>query len=114
LKAVAAALRPTLASLRIPRFSWKAGETFSGELFLLNDAPRAISSGVIEVYLVNGKTERLLLTWEHPGTGPGVNLQGPGLRHKLTELGATLFVMELRVRDHPEWNSAYTLHFKRG
>jgi beta-mannosidase len=110
LKAVAAALRPTLASLRIPKFSWKAGETFTGELFLLNDAPRAIPAGIIEVYLVNGRAEQLLLAWEHQGTAAGANLRGPGLRCKLRGLGASLFVVALRVRDHPEWNSAYTLH----
>lgn len=48
--AVAQALRPQLASLRIPHHLWHSGETFSAEIWMLNDSPEVLEGGRVELY----------------------------------------------------------------
>lgn len=76
--AVKAALRPVMASARIRKFDWKAGERFQAELWLLNDTT-AIACQSVRVSLCLGDETYHLLTWEtndQPKNqlGPTVNL----------------------------------------
>ncbi len=80
-EAVKAALRPVLASARIPKFDWKAGETFTAQVWLLNDTHAAAEASV-DVSLRLGDTVHPLFTWNTGLTdqnkiGPGVNFVLP-------------------------------------
>jgi len=44
------------ASARIPKFSWKGGEIFSCDLYILNDLYENIPSGVVHVKLKGSRT----------------------------------------------------------
>lgn len=76
--AVQSALRPVMASARVPKFDWKAGERFQAEIWLLNDSFVSVSKS-IHISLVLGNETFHLLTWETGSTsknklGPTVNL----------------------------------------
>ena len=75
---VKAALRPTLFSARVEKFEWNRGETFSAELWLLNDAPES-ASGIAEVSLQIGDRSIDLLSWKAE-TGACAHIQGPTVR----------------------------------
>ena len=109
LQAVSAALRPVLASARIPKYSWKAGETFTADLYLLNDSPECVAKGKIDAILRIANAKIHLFQWNHPGTTANNNLCGPTLRCSLPDLPSGQFELILRVKGHPEWNSQYVL-----
>ena len=75
------AMRPTLFSARIPRFDWKEGETFEAELWLLNDAPEAVS-GKVHVTARVGEEVFDLLEWNATAEANG-NKRGPTVRFVL-------------------------------
>ena len=79
--AVQSALRPTLFSARIPKFSWRTGETLEAELWLLNDAPEA-AEGRVRVTLTLGEETVELLEW-NAKTAANTNQQGPTVRYVL-------------------------------
>jgi beta-mannosidase len=111
LAAIKAALRPVLASARPEKFRWQAGETFTADLFLLNDAPEAFSAGTVEAALAAGGKEYPLLRWSFDKLIANTNLPGPSVRFLLPELEIRRFTLALRVKDHPEWDSVYTFVF---
>ena len=81
---VKSALRPTLFSAKIGKFTWIAGETFEAELWFLNDAPEA-QSGRVRATLTLGNETIELLEW-NAKTGANGNLQGPTVRFKLPKV----------------------------
>ena len=113
LAAVAASLRPVLASARIPRFDWEPGASFSAELFLLNDAPRDIGPLEIGVYLQAGDTRMPLGSWACPGSTAGTNCAGPVLQGVVPAQTGNTFELVIDVVGQPEWSSRYTLVFAR-
>ncbi len=48
--AVCEALRPQLASLRIPHHLWHGGDTFTAQIWMLNDTPDVLEGGRVELY----------------------------------------------------------------
>ena len=110
--AVAEACRPFLASARIPKFTWKEGETFSCDLFILNDMYSKISNGKVTVKLAAGEEELELLTWEFEEAMPNSNITGPTVRGVLPQWDADRFDVVLEVENHPEFSSIYTLLYK--
>jgi beta-mannosidase len=107
--AVRLACRPVLASARFARFQWRAGETFSAEIWLLNDSPDALAAGGLDVTLVAGGLSTHLLRWEYPAVAAGRNLAGPGVRATLPSAAVDAFELVLRVSPRAEWSSAYRL-----
>jgi beta-mannosidase len=107
--AVRAACRPVLASARIAKFQWRAGETFSAELWILNDTPLAIPAGHIEARLSAGGATTTLLSWSHAGTAPGRNLQGPSVHALLPESTEGAFELKLCAGPDGSWGSTYRL-----
>jgi beta-mannosidase len=83
--AVAAACRNRLFSARIPRFTWRPGDVFSADLWLLNDGAEGIPAGAAEAFLEYGGERHFLLRWDHPAIPANQNLAGPTLRHLLRE-----------------------------
>lgn len=92
--AVQAALRPVLASARIPRFDWKAGECFHAQLWLLNDSTAAAEETIRVSVLLDGQ-EYPLLTWESGLVAAGTNKLGPTVNWILPETDACDFVLKL-------------------
>ena len=107
-EAVKAALRPTLFSARISKFSWSEGETLEAELWLLNDAPKT-ASGKVEVCLQIGGKEIELLQWSAEAEA-GLNTQGPTVRAILPHAEADRMTVILRAENGME--SRYCLQYK--
>ena len=110
--AVSEACRPFLASARIPKFSWKEGETFSCDLHILNDLYSDIPKGKVRVTLVAGEKELELITWEFKQALQNRNIAGPTVRGVLPDWDTDRFNVVLEVEDHPEYSSSYTLLYK--
>jgi beta-mannosidase len=115
--AVQASCRPVLASARIPKYSWKEGEWFTPELWLMNDSPESVPAGRIEAYLVfegEGVTreERLLLGWDYAELPANENLPGPTVRFQLPNAPAGRMTLVLRVPGRSELDSSYTLLYR--
>lgn len=109
--AVQASCRSVLASARIPKFSWKEGEVFNPEIWILNDSPENESCGRIEVLLKINEEEIPLLEWNFPELEQNTNLIGPVIRYVLPKKQAMLMHLVIKVKDKPEWNSSYTLRY---
>ena len=105
--AVQSALRPVMASARIPRFDWKAGERFSAEVWLLNDTHTSAQQTVRASILLGG-VEYPLLTWESGETGD--NRIGPTINWVLPDVDATDFTLRLEAG---EATSEYRLCYRR-
>ena len=104
--AVKQALRPTLASARISKFSWGAGETFSAQLWLLNDTYEKEEIEVTATLTLGNQTLATLswTTGEAYGNklGPTLNAVLPDVEH-LSELKLSL------RSNNSEFNSEYRL-----
>ena len=94
--AVQAALRPVMASARIPHFDWKGGECFHAELWLLNDAPEATEE-TLKVSIVLDGVEYPMLTWESGIVDANTNKIGPAINWVLPDVDAESFVLRLET-----------------
>jgi beta-mannosidase len=112
--AVREACRPLLASARIPRFGWKAGDNFSTEIWMLNDLPVEVQPGKVTVSLACGNAKIRIMEWQYMAMKAGVNNQGPTVRYTLPSWKEDRFRLILEVENHPELNSEYTLAFRPG
>lgn len=110
--AVRAACRPVLASARFAKFQWAPGETFSAEIWLLNDSPDAVPAGEITVSLTAGRSAKVLLHWSHPGTGPGRNLSGPSVSAVLPPAESGAFELVLGAGPGGAWSTSYRLSLR--
>ncbi len=111
--AVRDACRPVLASARIKKFKWKEGETFETDIFLLNDLYEEIPPGEITIKLVTDREEQVILKWDHPGASENTNIEGPTARAILPRWDTDRFQLVLESKDHPAYNSAYTLLYRK-
>lgn len=109
---VGQACRPVLASARIRQLLWRANEWFDPELWLLNDAPRALPPLRVEARLRAGAEEIFLLGWEVPALAAGENLRGPRIQFRLPAWTGDSMTLELSVVGHPAWDSTYRLPYR--
>ncbi len=108
--AVKQSCRPVLASARIPKFRWIAGEEFESELWLLNDAPYSVKSGRMTAHLIIGSMRFELLIWLFPELPPSRNAPGPTVRFRLPPMEAWGSMrLVLQVEGRQEWDSEYTM-----
>ena len=107
--AVQQALRPVLASARIPRFDWDAGECFHAELWLLNDSPETALT-TIRASIELGERTYPLLTWESGAVPANANRIGPTINWGLPDVDATEFTLRLEAG---ESSSAYRLCYRK-
>jgi beta-mannosidase len=110
--AVKASCRPLLASARIPKFTWQAGEIFNPELWILNDLPSTVSKGRIEVYLKFGEEEVFISSWEYPELEANSNAVGPVMEFELPQKDVERMTLVLRNPENPDMDSEYVLLYK--
>lgn len=108
-KAVQAACRPVMASARIPKFGWTAGEPFTAELWLLNDSPEPVPGGTLDALLECGGRSIVLMAWPFPDLAPNQNLRGPTLHYVLPDTAVPTFALQVRVGGRPHMTSLYVL-----
>lgn len=110
--AVKNSCRPVLASARLARFKWEAGDIFNPELWILNDLPESVPGGKIEAYLRVEDEEVFLLQWTYAELAANTNLPGPIIRYVLPDFKADRITLILRAQDCPQMNSEYILVYK--
>ena len=74
--AVQSALRPTMPSIRAEHFSYKPGEVFSAELWILNDAPVAFDGDTVEVYFTVNGEKKHIMSWNTGSADVATNIRG--------------------------------------
>ncbi len=105
--------RPILASARIPKFRWDEGETFSCDLYLLNDTYDKVPAGKMTAKLVYDDNKELkFLNWEYPMTDESKNIAGPTARATLPKMKNNLFKLVVEVEGKPEYKSEYTFIYR--
>jgi len=110
--AVTDACRPLMSSARIPKFSWRGGEVFSIELWLLNDSHSPITPGKVDVSLEIDSKVYPVDTWCYNGTVANENLKGPRVELKLPELEVDGFTEMKLILSANELSSQYRLLYK--
>jgi hypothetical protein len=113
LSAVGASCRPVLASARIARFTWREGDVFEPELWLLNDTAQELPAGRVEAILHLDDQEIPLLAWHHPVVPANRNLVGPTVRSVLPRAAAGRMTLRLRCPGHGERDSEYVLLYRQ-
>lgn len=110
---VSKSLRPVLASARVPKFRWEAGDTFSCELFLLNDTFNTIPAGKMTAKLVyDGNQEMTFYTWNFDSTDGSKNIAGPTASVVMPVMKQNLFKLVLQVSGRPDLTSEYTFVYR--
>jgi beta-mannosidase len=109
LDAIARACRPTLASARLRKFAWFTGEIFDPEIWVLHDGPDDIPSVSITATLDCDDTTMEIVSWKSTQIAANTNRRGPRAQIILPNISNSLFRLHLRVEEHPEWDSTYTL-----
>jgi len=106
--AVKSALRPVMASARIPKFDWKAGETFTAQLWMLNDTHQNAQISV-DVSIRLGDTTYPMFTWNSGDAS--ANKIGPSVNWVLPDADAEDLTLILSAGEH---SSEYRLcYFSR-
>ncbi|MFA5263600.1 MAG: hypothetical protein WC378_07210 [Opitutaceae bacterium] len=113
LATVGQACRPVLASARLRKFQWSAGEAFDPELWILNDRQEALPAGVLELWIEAGESRIQLLRWDYPPAEAARNIQGPRAHLLLPEMAADHFELVLNAQNMPEMNSRYRLSYRK-
>ena len=109
--AVRDALRPVLASARIPHFNWRAGERFSAGIWLLNDG-NAPAREQITVTLRLGAWEKTLLQWDSGSVEGKSNLEGPTVHCVLPDATDAEELELILTAGDAAHSSRYRLHYR--
>ncbi len=104
---VTAALRPTLLSLNAPRNRYLTGETFTGEIWLLNDSDACAESCTATVSLVADGKKSILATLNVPAAAERSNACGDTFSFEISETLPERFTVTVECAEHPEINSFY-------
>jgi beta-mannosidase len=110
--AVKNACRPVLASARLPKFKWKAGEIFNAEIWMLNDFYKTVPGGKVTIKLQQGDEKIVILNWEYTEMEANINQTGPTVRFTLPDWDANRIKLILEVEGHSEYQSEYTLVYQ--
>lgn len=105
-EAVKTALRPVMASARIPKFDWKAGETFTAQIWLLNDTHQNAQI-TVDVSIRLGDETYPMFTWNSGMTA--ANKIGPSVNFVLPDADATDMTLLLSAA---EATSEYRLCYR--
>ena len=110
--AVKNSCRPVLASASFSKFSWKEGETFHADIWMLNDFYKNLPQGKVTIKIAGMGPVTELLKWEYPLLKANINQAGPTVRCILPAWNTDRFKIILEVEGHPEYNSEYTLAYQ--
>ena len=80
---------------------------------MLSDLPADIPAGKITVKVSAGKEQITLLEWNYRQLAANSNQPGPTVRYKLPSWTVDRFKVFLEVDGHPEYNSEYTLSYRK-
>jgi beta-mannosidase len=111
--AVQAACRPVLASARVPKFAWLAGETFEAELWILNESPNAVAAAHVAVELIADGQVTRLASFEFTDLAAKQSFRGPTVRAEVPCATPSTFVLALRVAGRASLDSTYTFAYRR-
>ena len=93
--AVQSSLKDVVPSIKPNAFSYKSGEEFNVELWLLNDSPEAVQTNV-EVYLtIDGKTT-LVEAWNNIEAEPNKNVKGENVSFVLPQTENQVITITLK------------------
>lgn len=107
--AVKEALRPTLAALRINRHLWHAGETFRGEVWILNDSLSVLPASSITVSYAIGTLPPVKWgTLYYDEVPAQTNLRCGILTFSIPGDFEGELHIDIEVTDCPEMHSSYT------
>lgn len=107
------ACRPTLASVRVPKFLWNEGDEFTCEPYMLNDTYETLKPGKLRVTLrYDGDKEIVLTEWDFKGSKQFENTKGTEARIKLPVMKNSLFTVKVEAIENPQYNSNYTFLYK--
>jgi beta-mannosidase len=106
--AVRDACRPVLVSARNYKLTWRRGEEFSCQLWILNDQYRTLDPGMVKATLMAGKKVLELDSWVFGNVESNSNLEGPVVKVELPRWQSDGFTLHLEVLGHPEYSSEYT------
>lgn len=107
--AVKQALRPTLAALRIHKHLWHAGDTFRGEIWILNDSLSTLQAGTITVsYSIGTQPENKWGTLYYNEVAAQTNFRCGILTFSIPDSFEGELHINLQVSEHPEMHSEYT------
>ncbi len=113
--AVCEALRPQLASLRIPHHLWHGGETFSAEIWMLNDTPQVLEGGRVELYYCcDGEDETYWGGIDFDDIPPQTNLACGAAMFKIPEAFEGLISVRLEVLGRAKLESWYNYPCRSG
>ncbi len=107
--AVKDSLSPVVPSARLKKFSYKGGELFTAELWLLNDSTESVSDEISAYLEIDGNTFHIL-DWKTPESGENTNIQGHILQYTLPECDTESFTLRLRSKLFGE--NSYTLKYE--
>ena len=106
--AIKDAMRETIFSARIKKFSWCEGEMLEAEIWLLNDRPEAVK-GKVKISLVLGDQTTDLLEWSAEADA-NRNTAGPTVRFILPHADTDRFTLLLEAEDGR--SSSYCFHYR--
>jgi beta-mannosidase len=106
--AIKDAMRETIFSARIKKFSWKEGEMLEAEIWLLNDRPEAVK-GKVKISLKLGDQTTDLLEWSAEADA-NRNTAGPTVRFILPHADTDRFTLLLEAEDGR--SSSYCFHYR--
>lgn len=109
--AVSNACRSVLASARIRKFVYKAGEMLDFDLFLLNDSLEPVADGKVNVYVQVGENNKeCLLQWEYTNVSINTNVAGPTVRYPLPYVEDADFIKI--ILECGEYSSNYVMLYR--
>jgi beta-mannosidase len=104
------ACRPLLYSLSFKKYVWYEGELLEAELWMLNDTFDQTEYDNVEVYIQTNDREEKVLDWTVKEAEVNRNIEGPVIRHRLTNIFEDGFLrLLIKSAQHPERNSEYVL-----
>ena len=108
LAAVGQALRPSMTSLKLEKNLWWAGQTFRGEVWMLNDAIEALPACEITAsYQLDGQDEVKCGTFYVPALAAQTHQTAGAISFAIPQNYAGQICIRLRAAGHPEWDSEY-------
>ena len=113
--AVQAALRPTMPSIRAEHFTFRPGDVFAAELWILNDAPSAFEGDTVEVYFTVNDETKHIMSWNTGAAGVAQNIRGHKIMIDIPDGCTQMMTLTLKAKcgeskysfllrnDKPQW-----------